>query len=170
MPVIDSRPAVPQCDAPSPTDGRTLVPHCSTAASVERAPAFRFPWSGGPRPFTVTLKFTWPRDVGIGSVRCTVGCVRGRVRSTYRDASGPRSGFGLWDMGGWATRNSPPRGPSLGSASRGPKRPRARCKDLNCLRNERRHSLPPSLVPPLSRKTSPCLLTATGAIACLLCA
>ena len=38
MPVIDSRPAVPQCDAPSPTDGRTLVPHCSTAAGVERAP------------------------------------------------------------------------------------------------------------------------------------
>ena len=38
MPVIDSRPAVPQCDAPSSTDGRTLVPHCSTAAGVERAP------------------------------------------------------------------------------------------------------------------------------------
>ena len=38
MPVIDGRPAVPQCDAPSSTDGRTLVPHCSTAAGVERAP------------------------------------------------------------------------------------------------------------------------------------
>ena len=83
-----------------------------------------FPWSGGPRPSTVTLKLTW-----LSLALAVLGARSGSGRApeyVQRTRSRP-SPIRLWatGYGRVGTRNPLPWGPSLGSASRGTKRPRA---------------------------------------------